>query len=228
MPRFIDLTGKVFGQLTVLSIVGNIGSRAKWLCHCSCGNDVVVFGLAIKYGNTKSCGCGQHRHKDLVGKVFGRWTVIKYVGHNKLRHLTWLCRCECGTERVCAGNNLKSGATKSCGCFRISSAKKRGPRSQNWKGGKPRHMQGYVYIYKPDHPNVHKKGGFVAEHIYVMSQMIGRQLTKDETVHHKNGVKDDNSPSNLELWASRHPKGQRVSDLIIFAKEILLKYEEIN
>lgn len=64
-----------------------------------------------------------------------------------------------------------------------------------------------------------------AEHRVVMEQMIGRPLFPEETVHHKNGVRNDNRPENLELWASRHPPGQRVEDLVAFAYEILDLYE---
>lgn len=59
----------------------------------------------------------------------------------------------------------------------------------------------------------------------VMEEMIGRKLLPEETVHHRNGLKHDDRPENLELWASRHPKGQRVSDLIDFAHEILDLYD---
>lgn len=52
------------------------------------------------------------RFVDLSGQKFGRWTVISYVGHRK-----WNCRCTCGTERVVQGTHLKSGASKSCGCY---------------------------------------------------------------------------------------------------------------
>ena len=57
-----------------------------------------------------------------------------------------------------------------------------------------------------------------------MEKHLGRYLTEDETVHHKNGVKDDNSFENLELWTSLHPPGQRVSDLVDWAHEILRRY----
>jgi len=54
---------------------------------------------------------------DIAGQRFGRWTVIKKVGYNKYRNSIWLCRCDCGTERIVERNGLRDGTSKSCGCL---------------------------------------------------------------------------------------------------------------
>lgn len=67
-----------------------------------------------------------------------------------------------------------------------------------WKGGKTKMKSGYVLIYTPEHPNCHK-GGYVSEHRLIMEKEVGRYLKPYEKIHHKNGVKDDNRPKNLEI-----------------------------
>jgi hypothetical protein len=91
--------------------------------------------------------------------------------------------------------------------------------------GKPyRRPDGYVYIYWPEHPNASSKS--VGQHTVVMTEYLGRPLHKGETVHHKNGVRDDNRLENLELWVRSHPPGQRVSELIGWAHELLERYKD--
>ena len=57
---------------------------------------------------------------------------------------------------------------------------------------------GYITLYLPDHPMAHKNG-YVYQHRLVVSEQLGRVLEKWEQVHHKDGNKKNNDPSNLEL-----------------------------
>jgi hypothetical protein len=56
------------------------------------------------------------RFNDLTGKTFGRLTVLRYVSAARNGH-HWMCRCECGNEKLVLGHSMSSGNTKSCGCL---------------------------------------------------------------------------------------------------------------
>lgn len=84
------------------------------------------------------------------------------------------------------------------------------------KGEWTRQESGYVVR--------HSGGRTLYQHREVMECLIGRKLYSHETVHHKNGFRDDNRPENLELWSSYQPSGQRVTDKQAWAIEILKLY----
>lgn len=142
-------------------------------------------------------------------------TIIKNPVWNKVSDVCLFDNC--GKKHL-----AKGFCTKHYRSFRAWLDKDRSIENRS-KNNSTLDKEGYVLLYLPDHPNCSKYGQY-AEHRLVMEQMIGRYLTKGENVHHKNGIRNDNRPENLELWSSRQPKGQRVEDKVQYALEILALY----
>lgn len=141
----IDMTGQVFGRLTVIKENGrDNNNKIFWLCRCECGTEKNIRGSDLRSGKIMSCGClnkekikeaGQKRsiqkksnpsfYNDLTGQIFGRLTVLEFDRegtvqkreqlNNKFSY--WKCQCECGNIVTVCSVNLTNGKTKSCGCL---------------------------------------------------------------------------------------------------------------
>ena len=129
MGKVIDLVGNRYGALVVLSRApkpeGTKSTSAFWLCQCDCGNTKVISGNVLKQGKTHSCGCltskllAESHSEDLTGRRFGSLTVMSRAERPEgliSSGTYWLCRCDCGNEKIIMGKSLQQGKTKSCGC----------------------------------------------------------------------------------------------------------------
>lgn len=127
MVKAHDLTGKVFGKLTVVERIGsNSKGSIEWKCQCDCGGETIATTRGLNSGSNKSCGCLKKVNKyreDITGQVFERLTVLEYLGRNpKSNASMYRCKCECGKEIITRKSALKNGSTKSCGCLTRFSA----------------------------------------------------------------------------------------------------------
>lgn len=84
--------------------------------------------------------------------------------------------------------------------------------------------QGIGTVANNGYVRIQVEGQHFFEHRVIMEEIIGRQLRPEEQVHHKNGIRHDNRPENLELWSSSHPSGQRIDDMVDWCIEFLRDY----
>lgn len=136
MGNFRDLIGQTFGELTVEDRLGkNKYNMFIWKCKCSCGKTKDVPTNYLTSGDTKTCGDRLHKlgpRRDLSGDVYGNLTVLKYDHTQESNSMGfYLCKCQCGNEKVISHGNLRYGHTKSCGCMVL-----RGEDSHYYKHGK--------------------------------------------------------------------------------------------
>lgn len=125
MWEFEDLTGKKFGSWEVISLAHKKSfpkdSPTKYVCKCDCGTIREVQAGNLKNGKSKCCGCllkeiNSSKAVDLIGKRFGRLTVIKRA-ESIGKRAAWSCICDCGKEIIVSGNSLIEENTRSCGCL---------------------------------------------------------------------------------------------------------------
>ena len=128
-----DLVGIRFSRLVVIEFShstprGNSNKNMYyWLCRCDCGNIKSINAGHLRVGKIHSCGCLRSekakRNQTYIesGSVFGR---LKYLSdteeRTKSRRVISTCLCSCGKEVKIVKNDLLTGHTKSCGCYKLS------------------------------------------------------------------------------------------------------------
>lgn len=140
----MDKAGDRYGRLSLISRAEAQG-KAKWLCRCDCGKEVVrkLEGIksTTKHGGTSSCGCYQSEINSATSsarfdptpymqKRYGRLLVTGVIvdpARTQRTKSLLVCLCDCGAQSLVTPLSLAQGKTTSCGCFhseRISAVAK--------------------------------------------------------------------------------------------------------
>lgn len=120
MSAAANITGQRFGRLIALRPTdGRNAEGVLWECGCDCGKRCLVSVKSLRSGNTTSCGCAKTEREDLTDRRYGLLTVTADSGERYRGHTIWICRCDCGGTVKVRGSLLKSGNTRSCGCWNI-------------------------------------------------------------------------------------------------------------
>jgi hypothetical protein len=134
--KVIDIKNKRFGRLLVVKFIGTNKNRgALWLCKCDCGNTKIISRGSLQSGKAKSCGClkkdwSKNASKNIIGRKYGRLTIINIMGKDKWNHIIFSCQCDCGNKITCLAESLRSKNTTSCGCYRTEY------KVKSWEGSR--------------------------------------------------------------------------------------------
>lgn len=108
--KFKDLSGKTFGELTVLEKTDDrIEGTVVWKCQCNCGRILTLSRRQLVRGYVSSCG--HHKDDQLVNQKFGELSVLKISSDRKKLY----CKCDCGKMVWVPKYNVLNGHTRSCG-----------------------------------------------------------------------------------------------------------------
>jgi hypothetical protein len=132
--NYVDLMGKVFGDLTVVEMKLN---PVRWICKCSCGELRKVRTVLLTNGTHTSCEKCSRKHQcdDIkaktieqrslsLGKSFGNWTLLSLKPKDKVE-----CRCTCGKIKLVNYFTIIKGLSTNCGCIASLNTSKRCIRS---------------------------------------------------------------------------------------------------
>jgi hypothetical protein len=232
----------------------DVGQRARCsICQCShcerrfltksarqkyCGHACCAAATAAKRPRTtnkRSAPGSGLRHSDnprYSQDENGQWWYTpEETSKRQYRTRAYVMTCKrCNGEFLASIWHRKNVDFCSRGCAKRHFADNnpgysQGENGGNWKGGRQIDSRGYVLIWAPAHPSrTGQEKPYVFEHRLVVEKRLDRVLLPHENIHHINGDRADNADSNLELWSTAQPCGQRVEDKMKWVWEMAKLY----
>lgn len=92
---------------------------------------------------------------DLTGEKFGKLTVVERKGTDKHGGALWLCKCECGNEKLTTSNHLRMGKCSSCGCLQTAHMKELGKAKKHGYANSDIYKRYHNIISRCFNPNVY-------------------------------------------------------------------------
>jgi len=147
---------------------------------------------------------------NMLGRIFGKLTIIKEAGVDNWEKIKYLCQCSCGNETIVLGTCLRSGRTQSCGCFKTEmtikahsgssrsietrikmSEKNSGENNPNWQGGKSFEQYCGIWSDKEFKEYILKRDNYRCQNPDCWGNSNGLNR------HHINYDKKDCAPNNI-------------------------------
>lgn len=212
-----------FEIIETIHDISQLLTREKWwLNNTKCYKREIGFNISPDPNNTIEGG-----FINLIGQKFNMLTPIKYMGKNKWGQSMWLCKCDCGKEKIVQGNRLKNGGTRSCGCLykkcNIKHGRSRSKAYSIWQNMIQRCQNPNFKIYKYyggegitvcNQWDINKGGSF--ENFYADVGEIPKGLTLDRIDNNGNY-----SPDNWQLVTRKEQgKNRRNNKLYNYNGEI--------
>ena len=164
----IIVPGMVIGKLTVIEPAGTgIKGNPLWKVRCECGNELLANDRTLRSRTMTTCGCTDQA-ENIIGQKFGMLTVLSRATNNPNGQARYLCRCDCGNEKIVPRSTLyHKTRLPSCGCYGLKVGAERftthglskSPIYRIWLGMKARCYNPNTTAYK----NYGGRGIFVCD-----------------------------------------------------------------